>query len=154
MTGQVFVRPLAPEDIPSCEEILRGLPDWFGIEESNAQYIRDLETLSSLVATTDGVVVAFLSLRHHTPVASEIHVLAVRLDLHRRGIGAALIHRAAEELRGKARLLQVKTLGPSHPDEGYSQTHAFYEALGFIPLEETTAFWGDANPTLILVKPL
>jgi hypothetical protein len=48
----------------------------------------------------------------------------------------------------------VKTLGPSHPSEAFARTRRFYEALGFIPIEETTAFWGESNPCLILVKSL
>jgi hypothetical protein len=51
-------------------------------------------------------------------------------------------------------MLQVKTLGPSHPDPFYRRTRAFYEAQGFVPLEETTAFWGEDNPTLVMVKSL
>jgi GNAT superfamily N-acetyltransferase len=152
--GQVAVRPLEPGDIATCERILRGLPDWFGFEQTNAQYIRDLETMRSFVAVADGEVLGFLSLHDHNPQTSEIHVLAVREDLHRRGIGRALVERAEDGLRGKTRLLQVKTLGPSREDVGYERTRAFYEAMGFIPLEETTAFWGEKNPTLILVKPL
>jgi hypothetical protein len=31
-----------------CEPILRSLPDWFGIEESTAQYIRDIEGMQGL----------------------------------------------------------------------------------------------------------
>jgi hypothetical protein len=42
----------------------------------------------------------------------------------------------------------------SHPDVNYARTRSFYEALGFIGLEETTAFWGEANPCLIMVKVL
>jgi hypothetical protein len=40
------------------------------------------------------------------------------------------------------------------PDEGYDRTRRFYEAVGFLPLEETTAFWGPDNPTLVMVKVL
>jgi hypothetical protein len=47
----------------------------------------------------------------------------------------------------------VKALGPSHPSIN-ARTRSFYEALGFIALEETTAFWGEANPCLIMVKVL
>ena len=48
----------------------------------------------------------------------------------------------------------LKTLGPSNPDEGYRKTREFYSALGFLPLEETTAFWGPEQPTLVMVKVL
>ena len=49
--------------------------------------------------------------------------------------------------------LQVKTLGPSRPDAGYERTRGFYEARGFVPLEELHDLW-DANPCLLLVKRL
>ena len=153
--SDVSIRPLEPRDIPSCEEILRGLPQWFGFPDVNAQYVRDLESLPAFVAIGQGRVVGFLALRHHNPLASEIHVLAVRRERRRSGIGRALVRHAEDELaRSRVRILQVKTLGPSHPDSGYKETRAFYSALGFIPLEETKTFWGEDNPCLIMVKPL
>ena len=50
--------------------------------------------------------------------------------------------------------LQVKTLGPSHPDENYASTRAFYLAMGFRPLEEFKHIWDEHNPCLIMVKKL
>jgi ribosomal protein S18 acetylase RimI-like enzyme len=50
--------------------------------------------------------------------------------------------------------MQVKTLGPSNPDPGYARTRAFYEALGFRPLEELKQIWDEQNPCLIMVKQL
>ena len=47
----IELRPLIHADIPECAAILRSLPYWFGLEESNAQYMRDLETLPAFVAT-------------------------------------------------------------------------------------------------------
>jgi ribosomal protein S18 acetylase RimI-like enzyme len=81
--------------------------------------------------------------------------MAVDPAHHRQGIGRALVGAAASSAaeRGE-RLLQVKTLGPSHPSEGYRRTRAFHDALGFLPVEETTAYWGDANPCLVMVKIL
>ena len=52
------------------------------------------------------------------------------------------------------RVLEVKTFGPSGRSEEYERTRRFYETIGFLPLEETTALWGPENPCLILVKPL
>ncbi len=48
--------------------------------------------------------------------------------------------------------LQVKTLGPSHPDEHYARTRRFYESRGFRPLEEIDSIWDETNPCLIMVK--
>jgi N-acetylglutamate synthase-like GNAT family acetyltransferase len=99
--------------------------------------------------------VGFASIHHHNAESAELHIVAVSNDCHRQGIGRLLLERIEEELRrAGTRLWQVKTLGPSDADEGYTRTRAFYLAMGFIPLEETTAFWGEANPTLIMVKPL
>ncbi len=151
----ITIRDLTRADIPECAAILRLLPDWFGIEESNAQYVRDLDSLPAFVASVEGDVVGFLALKHHTSASSEIHILAVSPNRHRAGIGRALVDRAESVVRGRsAKLLQVKTLGPSNPDPNYASTRAFYAALGFLPLEETTAFWGEDNPALVLVKPL
>jgi GNAT superfamily N-acetyltransferase len=100
-------------------------------------------------------VVGLLALRRHTQQAAEIHVMAVDRGRHRAGIGRRLVARAEARLRREGVvLLQVKTRGPSAPDQNYEKTRAFYGALGFLPLEETTVFWGEADPCLIMVKPL
>lgn len=52
-----------------------------------------------------------------------------------------------------ARLLEVKTLGPSHPDPAYARTRRFYEKMGFLALEETD-LWGEDTPCPIMVKSL
>lgn len=155
MRGDVTVRQLTTNDIPSCERILYALPHWFGIEKSNESYIRSLSALSAYVAVIGGEVVGFIAVKFHNSTAGEIHVLAVEPSLHRCGVGRALVESAEGDLRKKGVvLLQVKTLGPSKPDEGYRKTRMFYEAMGFLPLEETTAFWGPEQPCLILVKCL
>jgi N-acetylglutamate synthase-like GNAT family acetyltransferase len=153
--SDVLVRPLVPDDIPACERVLGGLPNWFGMQAANEQYIRNLGVLPSFVAELTGEIIGFASIRHHNPDSVELHIIAVSRDQHRRGIGRLLLQRVeAEALAAGARLLQVKTLGPSNPDDGYAKTRAFYDAMGFMPLEETTAFWGEDQPTLIMVKPL
>jgi GNAT superfamily N-acetyltransferase len=148
------VRLLIADDIPACERILRDLPEWFGIETSVMEYVESLAVLPGFVAIVDGELAGFLALKEHNPDASEVHVMAVQRDSHRKGAGRALLRAAEAYLVETARLLQVKTLGPSHPDPGYARTRSFYLAMGFIPLEETTSIWGAENPCLVMVKPL
>ena len=148
------IRKLHLEDIPVCSRILRSLPDWFGLEESNLEYDRNIATLPTLVATDGDEVVGFVSVKHHTDSASEIQVMGVRPDYHRSGIGRCLLETAEAQLPEGVEFLQVKTLGPSHPDPFYRRTRAFYAAMGFVPLEETTQIWGAENPTLIMIKHL
>jgi GNAT superfamily N-acetyltransferase len=155
MRRDLKVRQLESEDISSCERILHSLPDWFGIEKANEAYIKSLSSLPAYVAVINDEVVGFIAAKLHNDLSAEIHVLAVEAGLHRQGVGQALVHRIESCLKKHGVvLLQVKTLGPSRPDEGYHRTRMFYEALGFLPLEETTSFWGPEQPCLILVKCL
>ena len=138
-----------------CAPLLRGLPDWFGIEAALEQYAAEIDRLPTFLASNETGMIGFLILKQHNPYTSEIYVMGVRQVAHSQGSGRALVA-AAEEwllLQG-AEYLQVKTLGPSHPDSGYARTRAFYLALGFRPLEEFSQIWDENNPCLILVKRL
>jgi coenzyme F420-0:L-glutamate ligase/coenzyme F420-1:gamma-L-glutamate ligase len=133
-----------------AEAVLRDLPDWFGIEEATREYIEKAATLPTFAVEPDA---GFLSVKQHTPAAAEVYVMGVRRAHHRQGIGRALVEAAESWCRARGiRFLQVKTLGPSRPDEGYDATRRFYEAVGFVALEELHGLWDAENPTLILVK--
>ena len=135
-----------------AESVLRALPEWFGIEDATRAYIDDVAGLPTFAAA-DGA--GFLSLRRHGSRAAEIHVMGVLPDRHREGVGRELV-RAAEAWCAESgiELLQVKTLADSHPSEHYARTRAFYESLGFVPLEVFPQLWDARNPALQLVKPV
>ncbi|MHB1877071.1 MAG: GNAT family N-acetyltransferase [Streptosporangiaceae bacterium] len=104
-------------------------------------------------ATARHPVGAMLVARHF-PETAEIHLLAAEPGLHRSGVGRALVGALERDLIADGvRLLEVKTLGPSHPDAGYALTREFYRAMGFLPVEEITGLWPD-NPCLVLIKVL
>ena len=138
-----------------CRSILDQLPEWFGIPESNADYARLADEGPAWLAVDNGEVVGLMLLKPHFTTAVEVYLLAVVPARHRSGVGRTLI--AAAEAWAKARgarYLTVKTRGPSLPYEPYERTRAFYEATGFIPLEEFTEIWGPENPALLMVKPV
>lgn len=133
-----------------CEQVLRDLPEWFGIEEATAAYIADVAELPTFRIEDDG----FLSLKLHTPLAAEVYVMGVRRARRGHGLGSALLRFAEAYLRARGvEYLQVKTLGPSDPDAGYANTRSFYLARSFVPLEEIHGLW-EQNPCLIMVKRL
>jgi GNAT superfamily N-acetyltransferase len=139
----------------ACEPILRALPQWFGIPEATEQYLKDIGGLPTLMASFDGGAVGFLTLKEHSRYAAEIHVMGVRPELHRHGVGRALVIAAEAYLRERSiEFLQVKTLSERHPDMNYARTRAFYSALGFRPLEESMDLWGAENPCLHMIKSL
>jgi len=144
------------QDPDAVERLLRSLPDWFGIEESLLEYVEDARTKPTYLAveSRSGEVVGALLVTTHNPESAEIHLLAVSPEHHRRGIGRVLISTFEADMSSAGvRVLQVKTLGPSRPDEAYGKTLRFYLAMGYIPLEELHGLWAE-NPCLILVKAL
>ena len=138
-----------------CVPILRSLPGWFGIESAIIHYATEIDILPTFLAMETGRVIGFLSIKQHTPDSAEVYVMAIRQEAHRKGIGRALIRSSQEWLKScGVQYLQVKTLGPSDPDENYAKTRSFYEAVGFKPLEEFKQIWDENNPCLIMIKKL
>ena len=84
-----------------CEPILCSLPEWFGIESAIVEYVRVIDRLPTLVAEIDGAPAAFLTLRSTSEFAAEIHVMAVRRQAQRRGLGRALLGAAETHLRAQ-----------------------------------------------------
>ncbi|WP_298251671.1 GNAT family N-acetyltransferase [uncultured Arthrobacter sp.] len=79
------------------------------------------------------------------PHVVEIHLIVVDRAVHGSGVGSAMLTAIEADAIGRGvKLPEVKTLGPSHPDEGYARTRHFYEKWGFLPLEETD-LRGEAN---------
>ena len=148
------IRPINPDEYHECEHILRGLPDWFGIEEALVNYVNDIKVMQTWVARRGDTVAGFLTLNRHNAHSAEIHVMAVAQAYHGQGYGRQLIEFAQQVLqREHFDFLQVKTLATTSPDPHYARTRGFYEHLGFKPLEENL-LWGKANPCLIMVKHL
>ena len=144
-------RPVSSGD---AERILRLLPAWFGIEAALTTYAQEAQALPNFVAIVNEALVGFVTLREHNSASLEISCIAVSPDRHRSGVGSALCAAAeAWWVHRGGKLLQVKTLGASHADPNYARTRAFYEARGFVALEELHELWED-NPCLLMVKRL
>jgi ribosomal protein S18 acetylase RimI-like enzyme len=165
-------------DPATVERLLRKLPDWFGIESSVIEYIESARRLPAYLAwrhdppapagsppapagsppgsavSPPGPAAGVLLAVRHFPRSAEIYLMAVDPAVHRQGAGRALVTALEADLTAdRVEFLQVKTLGPSHPDPGYARTRQFYASVGFRPLEEITGLWPD-NPCLIMIKTL
>ena len=155
MTMQIEIEEHRPGKSDICEPIIRALPEWFGIEETLVKYLKDLESMPVVMAKVEGRFAGFLSIKKHNDHSAEIHVLGVRPEVHRKGVGRKMLERAEAFLRNEnVEFLQVKTLGPSNPDKSYALTRNFYKSMGFRPLEEFLTIWDSGEPCLVLVKKL
>jgi N-acetylglutamate synthase-like GNAT family acetyltransferase len=133
--------------------ILDGLPQWFGLPESNDEYVEKATSLRNVIARDGDNVVGVCLLLPHNPQSVEIDLLAVPASKHRQGIGRRIVEHVERELVAEGVcVLHVKTFGPSGSSVEYERTRAFYEGIGFIPLEERTDIWDADNPCLFLVK--
>lgn len=147
------VRSFRSTDLKRCREILDGLPDWFGIPESNEGYLARLSPEVSAVFESESSVYGFVSMLHHNPASVEIEVIAVDPERRGAGIGRQLMSWVEEVARREdVRWLHVKTRGQSTPDPQYEQTRAFYSHLEFDPLFESMELWGPDDAALVFVK--
>ena len=129
------------------------LPAWFGIPSSVETYVAFVNRSPTLIASIGDEDVGFLAITRYGRYAAEVYVMAVLPELHRRGIGWALLDFAEALLVADGvEFLQVKTLAPSQPDDGYEKTRAFYLACGFRPLQEFPDLWDPDNPALQMIK--
>ncbi|WP_225767738.1 GNAT family N-acetyltransferase [Inquilinus sp. Marseille-Q2685] len=139
-----------------CRAIVEDLPEWFGIPAAREAYITAATALPMLACIApDGSALGFASVQVLTAAAAEIHVLGVRRDWHRCGIDRALVDAADRFAAGQGcRYLTVKTLSPARPGPAYEATRRFYDAVGFVPIEELPMLWGPDNPCLLMLRPV
>jgi ribosomal protein S18 acetylase RimI-like enzyme len=138
-----------------CNEILRSLPEWFGIESAIVDYVNDVKNMDTWIAEIDGAVVGFISIRKHNQHSAEIHVMGIKESYHNKQIGTQLTKYAEDCISKEGfTFLTVKTLSESREDENYAKTRKFYLKNGFLPVEEFKTLWGEDNPCLFMIKSL
>ena len=133
-------------------EVLASLPDWFGIPESTAEYIRESRSMPFWAAVEAGEAAGFIALKATGPRTSEIYVMGVKPEDHRRGMGRALWEAFREFARNQGfRYAQVKTVRRGCY-EIYDRTNDFYESIGFEELECFSELWDECNPCQVYVQ--
>lgn len=136
-----------------CEKILRGLPQWFGIESALIEYAEATNRLPTFVALADGANVGFIALERHSQCEYEIHCIAVHCKFRAGGIGTALVSAAEAWTKAQgATSIIVKTIAESHPSPEYRETRAFYQRRGFVAEKIIPDIWGPSYPCLQMRK--
>ena len=134
-------------------EILRDLPEWFGIPESTQAYIEGAKDLRVWSAYQESDVVGFISLSYSSEDCAEIDCLGVEKSFQGQGIGRELITTIEREAVKQVDYLQVKTVAEGS-NKDYDRTNVFYRSLGFKKLEIFPQLWNLKNPCQILIKKI
>ena len=134
-------------------EVLKDLPEWFGIPESTQAYIEGAKGLQVWAAYQDSDLLGFVSLSYSSEDSAEIDCLGVKKAHPGRGIGSQLLATLESEACKKVDYLQVKTVAEGS-NKDYDRTNIFYRSLGFKKLEIFPQLWGPQNPCQILIKKM
>ena len=135
-------------------EILESLTEWFEVEESREQYIRESADQPFWAYFDNDVPSGFLCLKETGKETMELAVMGVKKECHRKGAGRRLFAAAKDYavMKGYS-FIQVKTVRSGmYPD--YDITNEFYKSLGFKELEVLEEYWDAANPCQIYVMGL
>ena len=90
--NNIIIKPPSTNCGIVCENILRALPDLFGIEKSLSQYVKDANVMPTMLAKDDDLIVGFLTIKKHFSYSAEIHCMGILPEYHRKGIGKLLIN--------------------------------------------------------------
>lgn len=115
-------------------EVLKDLPEWFGIPESTQAYIEGAKDLRVWAAYQESDVVGFISLSYSSEDCAEIDCLGVKKTFQGQGIGSRLLLTLESETAKTVDYLQVKTVAEGS-NKNYDRTNVFYRSVGFKKLE-------------------
>jgi GNAT superfamily N-acetyltransferase len=137
-----------------AEEVLRNLPEWFGIEEATKYYIDQVKEYP-LFAIYETDLIGFYSVREENKDTLDMFVLGLKKKYHGQGYGKLLQEYVFDYAKKQGYLFcMVLTLSDAHPDQGYKKTREFYHKCGFKDIYESNKIWDESNPTQIMIKVL
>ena len=136
-------------------KIMHSLPAWFSPSESIEKHAITHRDYTFFAAFDDETPIGFITLKIHNKYTADIYNMGILEQYHRQGIGRQLVESAEQYCSDNGFLyMTVKTLDSSAEYEPYNRTRAFYQKMGFIPLEVFTTFWNEENTCLFLAKRL
>ena len=137
------------------EDVLKDLPEWFGIEESTRHYIDKVVKYKFMALYVGEHAVGFYSLREENKDVLDMYVLGIKKQYHGRGLGSTLQDFVNDYAKTHGySYVMVLTLSEKHSDKGYALTRDFYHKNGFIDIYQSDKIWDKSNPTQIMIKKL
>lgn len=137
------------------EDVLRDLPEWFGIEAATKEYIQGVKDKVFFAAYDKDNPIGFYCVREENQQVLDLYVLGIKRSHHRLGIGKALQrHVEAYAINKGYQYLMVLTLAKKAYDEAYLKTRKFYLDMGFIDFYQNDDIFSKEDPCQIMMKKL
>jgi len=137
-----------------ARKVLEALREWFEVDESREQYIRECADWIFIAAKENDEYVGFLCLKETGNATVELAVMGVLKGYHRSGIGRQLFEKAkAIAAESGYSFMQVKTVQMGKYED-YDKTNLFYLSCGFKEFEVFPTYWDEDNPCQIYVMSL
>ncbi|WP_303834357.1 GNAT family N-acetyltransferase [Ruminococcus flavefaciens] len=137
-----------------ARKVLEALREWFEVDESREQYIRESADQIFIAAKENDEYVGFLCLKETGNATVELAVMGVLKEYHRSGIGRQLFEKAkAIAVENDYSFMQVKTVQMGKYED-YDKTNMFYISCGFKEFEVFPTLWDEDNPCQIYVMSL
>ena len=137
-----------------AREVLEALKDWFEVDESREQYIKESADQIFIADKEDDDYAGFLCLKQTGKDTIELAVMGGKKEVHRHGIGRKLFEKSEETASKEVySFMQVKTVKMG-VYEDYDITNRFYLSCGFKEFEVFPLLWDEANPCQIYVMSL
>lgn len=152
----VVVKHIEREHFDAIESIAKALhPQWF-TESALREIAHAIRMHNGFVALRDGRIVGFATyLPNNIDRRAELTWIGVIPELHRRGIGQALVEAIAHELAEKGfQAIEVSTLASTVEYEPYARTRNFYHAVGFADVSVEKNGFPNGDDKLLLRRPL
>ncbi|MDR2276365.1 MAG: GNAT family N-acetyltransferase [Vagococcus sp.] len=134
-------------------EVLKDLPEWFGMDDSITEYIENSAIYPLWVAKKYNEVLGFINLKETAENVGEIYCMGIKKKWHGKKIGTYLFAEFEEYAKLHYKFIQVKTVKQGRYKE-YDQTINFYKSVGFIEFEVFPTLWDEWNPCLIMIKSI
>lgn len=137
-----------------CREILKELPEWFGLPESTKEYIEYSGNMNFWADIENNQARVFIAIKENSDYTVEIYVMGVLKKFHRNKVGYNLFKSAYDYCEKQGyEFIQVKTVKEGCYKE-YDITNAFYKKLGFREFECFPTLWDEWNPCQIYIKAI
>lgn len=148
---EIFLESNSDSKQKIVSEVLKDLPEWFGMEDALEEYVHNSIRYRLWVAKNSNEIIGFINLKETAPNVGEIYCMGVKKKWHGKKIGTALFVEFENYAKLHYKFIQVKTVEQGKYKE-YDQTIHFYKSVGFVEFEVFPTLWDEWNPCLIMIK--